>query len=125
MNAIVYAGLNLHSQKRFKDSLVRKRTLSSIETIPEIIKAASLCFNIDQSELTGKSRTDELVKVRILIVKTIRSKFEKIPLKTIGCYLNKDHSTIIYLLARYATYSKHDTKFQDMVIKFTKYRYSI
>jgi len=52
--------------------------------------------NIDPTE-AKKGRVQSRVKVRIHFVRHIISKYENVTLQDIGAFLDRDHSTIIYM----------------------------
>lgn len=69
-------------------------------TPKKVIEENCKLYGISYEELTGKSRTDELVKIRSKIAVILRKNFD-LSFPQIGELLNRDHTTIIHLLKIY------------------------
>lgn len=115
MNPYIYAGLNNNRRQRYLRLLEITKIENTNTTMDYILNSVSCCFKTAPEEIKSANRNHDLVKMRTLAINLIRVREPRLPLKAIGAYFNRDHSTIIYNLNLYNDLIGFNKPFQDMV----------
>lgn len=111
INPIVYTGLTKPTQAAAR---LRFNTTDK----DRIVTAVCTAFEIEHSELVGKSRVTQLCDARTIafyLLKTVAG----MSYKAIGRMFGRDHSTIIYNMHKYEDLNEVDVNFQRRVYKVT------
>ena len=88
-----------------------------------ILDIVSNYFNHSLGQIRGGGRTRILVRTRMFISYYLR-KYTKLSLKDIGHLINRDHTSVIYLISRYETEmiytetQRHNYQINNLLIKF-------
>jgi len=78
-----------------------------------IIQTVCKTLNVEENKMLSSTRTRPYADARFLCAHFIRKHLPEVTLKTMGAWLNRDHSTVIYLIRQAEHLSYSDEPFKE------------